>query len=1359
MRIRAAENRRLFGMVFRRWTLVVLPLFLILASTAWALWHADRSRRSSLLLQARLIANSLHPGRVAHLASSPGDAASPDYLRLKHQLETIRQTDPRYHYLYLMGRQPDGEILFLVEAIPPDESEDPPGYSYSEASDELHRVFTDLQPFTEGPLQDEWGIWISAHVPVLDPESGTILALLGVDVDARNWHRDILVRAALPSILAAITILLGLTAILLLQGRRRLRGQQADLRESGIRFAQLAEQSRTLIWETDLQGLYTFVSPTAESVLGYPPEELVGIRHFYDLHPEDGRKEFMETTLRGMAEGLTFRNLENPAIARSGRTIWLSTIALPVRGPDGTVCRYRGSDMDITGRKQVEETLRKRNRYETQIADACALLLCNPRRQSRDDLIDAALSLLQKASGAHRVYVFENREDPVRGLCMSQTHEACAPGIRSQIRNPVLQALPYRDTAPRWQTEFSEGRHIQGRVADFPPEERPILEAQGIESILALPIRRNGAWSGFIGFDYVRHPRDWDEEDVTLLQTAADVIGGFLHTTALNATLQAERDRYERTVELLSDNVWTYEMDENRQRVDCYLSSSIDRMLQLPPGTIGNRFEAFAEYIHPDDLPPLLRELETADIHSPHGSHEYRVRDGRGNIRWFMSRGTVYRMPQNHLIIYGTTSDITDRKETEVALIKRNFYETKVAEACALLMRHTEPDKENRLIESALELLRMASLADRACLFENWQDPADGLCAGIACEVCADGDPSLCEHPPNLRLVYRNGFERWQDELPQGRCIQGHVSDFPPEEQQDLAARGIDSILLIPVHCAGEWHGFIEFDYRERPRDWDEEDITLLRTAAEVIGGFLHASGLRDILQAERDRYERTVELISDNVWIFETDARLRLVDSYLAPSIDRLLGAPSGTIDNDFEKFLSFIHPDDLPGFRKALRKGLIRRTAHLRLDYRVIDANGRPRWFHTRGSGYAKPDGNFIAYGTTSDITDRKKAEDELRESNLRLEKAVARANQLAREAREASQAKGRFLMQMSHEIRTPMNAVIGMADLLEESPLDPDQQNYLRILQSAGNHLLGVIDDILDYSKLESHSVQLQSRPFDLHRTAEKCAQLIAVKALEKALEIAFHVAPDVPRFVQGDELRLRQIIINLMGNAIKFTEAGSVSLLVERAGDDQIRLAVCDTGIGIPAEKIPLIFQRFYQMDHSMTRQYGGTGLGLAITREIIRLMNGDIDVESQPGKGSVFSVRLPFRPADPETIPEALRSDDSSFMPVRPAPSLPPLKILLVEDVEVNRDMIRFYLRHQPVELFEAVNGAVAVELCARQRFDAVLMDIEMPEMDGLTATRKIRENEILAGTPPVPVIALTAHALKEQADPCLSNYN
>ncbi|MBF0426103.1 MAG: response regulator [Magnetococcales bacterium] len=387
------------------------------------------------------------------------------------------------------------------------------------------------------------------------------------------------------------------------------------------------------------------------------------------------------------------------------------------------------------------------------------------------------------------------------------------------------------------------------------------------------------------------------------------------------------------------------------------------------------------------------------------------------------------------------------------------------------------------------------------------------------------------------------------------------------------------------------------------------------------------------------------------------------------------------------------------------------------------------------------------------------RDQLERRVQERTRELEQKSEELCQARDHAEMASQAKSAFLAAMSHEIRTPMNVILGMDEMLGGSKrLGPQERHYLDVSSRAGKTLLALINDILDLSKIEAGQLQLEAVDFDLTSESRHAVAILREQADQKGIELSFVFAPGLVTHVRGDPQRLRQILLNLLGNAIKFTEQGRVTLTVEPLAEGRVRFSVADTGIGIPAATLGRIFQPFTQAESSTSRRFGGTGLGLSICRQLVEKMGGVIHVRSAAGEGSVFWFDIPL-PAGQEPVlvreetPGVVGVGDPSVLAgERPAG----LRILLADDMEDNRFVIRAFLGKTAHGLRQAVNGREALELFRREPFDLVLMDMQMPEMDGLEATRRIRAYEAESGSRRVPVVAITANAMKDDVDQALA---
>jgi PAS domain S-box-containing protein len=397
-----------------------------------------------------------------------------------------------------------------------------------------------------------------------------------------------------------------------------------------------------------------------------------------------------------------------------------------------------------------------------------------------------------------------------------------------------------------------------------------------------------------------------------------------------------------------------------------------------------------------------------------------------------------------------------------------------------------------------------------------------------------------------------------------------------------------------------------------------------------------------------------------------------------------------------------------------------------------------GELRYYRTRTMATFGDEGARHIIGVAQDVTEERKAAELLKSS--------------AEQADAANHAKSAFLANMSHEIRTPLNGVVGVADVLSGTALTAEQKDMVELIRSSGATLERLLSDVLDLARVESGRIDIETEPFHLADAMRAVAALLRMRAEEKGVALKLETPPEAERHVLGDLVRIKQILTNLVSNAIKFTEAGEVRLVATSLGGSGqlFRFEVRDTGVGFDPSQKDRVFSRFQQADGSITRRFGGTGLGLAISLQLAELMGGSLDCDSTPGKGSVFSLTLPLKPADAPAADQTTTSMAGQAASLAAAGAA--MRVLLADDHPTNRKVVELILSQANVDLVCVEDGQAAVDAFRADRFDAILMDMQMPVMDGLTATCEIRRLEARQGRTPVPIIMLTANALHEHID-------
>ncbi len=703
-------------------------------------------------------------------------------------------------------------------------------------------------------------------------------------------------------------------------------------------------------------------------------------------------------------------------------------------------------------------------------------------------------------------------------------------------------------------------------------------------------------------------------------------------------------------------------------------------------------------------------------------------------------RGQKYNNYEQEIIelMAETISKLFGRWQSEELIKSREIFLSTLVDIQSDLLNTQEL---NTLYPNILGALGEVSKASRVYVFKNYYNKAGKLSMVQEDEWCSAGISSYKEAAYCQKLTYEEcGLSRWEKILSEGGIITGMTIHFPSAEREILEKYGIQSILILPISCQDQFIGYIGFDNCLEAREWNTAEIALLKAATKSLSLWHEQKASNLALTESEQRFRQLAENIDSVFWLTDIEGHQHPEthnNIYISPVFEKIWGY-SPDSDNQGQLFLSYVHPEDRQELMKRFSEPVLGKDC---IEYRIFRKDGDLRWIKERVFPIYNDKGKIYRIaGIADDITESKELEINLAQ---------------AKEAAEvANRAKSQFLASMSHELRTPLNAILGFAQLLSYEPgLTGKASEYVEIIGRAGEHLLNLINDILDMSKIEAGKVNLEPVSFDLLKFVKTLEAMFSLKAISKNLSLKTFLGVDLPQYVNTDERKLRQVLINLLNNAIKFTEGGEVILRVSKTSSApcQLDFVVEDTGPGIGDEELEYLFEPFVQTTQGQKIQEG-TGLGLPISQQFVRLLGGEIRVDSEVGRGSKFYFNIPVTLARAEDV-----SNPSCTKIIGLVEEQPQYRILIVEDQLTNRLLLKNLLEPLGFETREAEDGEEALKVWQDWQPHLIWMDIRMPKMDGWETIEQIRKREN-PDSPRTKIIVLTASNFQESL-PSLTDYD
>ncbi len=1070
------------------------------------------------------------------------------------------------------------------------------------------------------------------------------------------------------------------------------------------RLALVAENTTNAVVISDTAGRIQWVNPGFERITGYALSEVLGQSPGRILQGPDTDAAVRARMHEAVSSGLGFK--ETLLNYTKDRTpYWISIECVPLKETDGTHIGFMAVEEDITERVLGEEKL-ERQRANLKRINSTLLNLGDSYEQNLEaltrlagEIFDADCALYNRLDGGTLKTLGRFKAPPDLPFQDTAEGHLCFDVINSVdafLCVPNLQ-----------QSEYGKSDPNVGRFS--------------LETYIGQGVRVGGKTLGALSVIFTK-PFDVEDHLKECLFLIAQAIGReeLLHMGRQKLDQLAKREatastRLSTLLQDLNDAV----LVEDADRRVVFANPAFEKMFGIRASDIlgmdcgllaGGASQAF------EDPEAFLRTTDqaTQDRKPIHGEL-LTLKNGCALVRNF---APIVQGATHHGFLWHYR-DVTRQRNNELLL-------SAVANLASSIME--KPLDSPEAWSRALEAVGAPIGVDRTYVFRNHAAtiPGQPACSQIA-EWTRQGISAQIANPELQNLQYSEaGLKRWYQDLSEGRAISGLVKDFPSTECQLLESQGIISIAVVPISVEGKFWGFLGFDDCLRGRRWQAEEIALLQSAAGLISARLDLQQSVKALVRSESKFRAMFELSPVGMALNDLESG-RFLEANKA--LLQMIGY-------SLEEFrclnLWELTPEDYWDKEKETIRAIRETGSYGPYEKEYFMRGGGRLPVLLSGMLVRGEDGKEFAWSIVQNIAERKRWE-----NNLRTAKEAADA---------ANRAKSAFLATMSHEIRTPLNAIIGMSSLLTESSLTSTQQDYAETIINAGETLLELINGILDYSKIEAGRIDLEVADFLLEDILVESVNLLGGPAAQKGLEMSCYLDPALPTVIRGDRTRIKQVLINLISNAVKFTAAGEVSVRVEACSSARfprgLRFSVSDSGVGMTPEVIANLFQPFQQADSSVTRKFGGTGLGLAISRRLADLMNGEIHVESTPGEGSCFAFEIPCIPGTASIKPDIIQGTQI----------LSGKTVLILDDNATNRRFLHdqcLLWKAVPTNVSSAMEALLLIEK-AEKPFDLVLVDYQMPGMDGAEFARRFHSSYPDSKT--MLIMLSSAHQLLNQDD-------